>query len=165
MKKRTTAAPPQAPLAEPLKPALAAGTGGPVKKKSRAGRKKERMQISVRIDQALMDLAYREIERRAKDKIRITDLLERGLLLALREIGATEPITAQARLLLNDAGVDFQRRIVKLYALEHFPKARSLSVCEEKYRAITLEAVDSVDKWVDYQSALQAGGSASAREA
>lgn len=164
MKKRITAPAPHPPPAE-TKPALLAGAGVPAKKKSRAGRKKERMQISVRIDQAVMDLAYQTIERRKDDKLRITDLLERGLVLALREIETMQPVASQARLLLNDAGVDFQRRIVKLYALEHFPKARPLSVCEAKYRAITLEAVDSVDQWTDYQNALRAGALTEAAEA
>lgn len=163
MKKRTTASPPPAPPAEPLKPALVAGPGGPVKKKGRAGRKKERMQISVRIDQALMDLAYREIERRVKDKIRITDLLERGLLLALREIGATDPVASQARLLLNDAGVNFQRRIVRFHKLDVLFSQIPLSAVESKYRDAVLTGVDSVDEWP--ANALLPGPSAAAVEA
>lgn len=159
MKQTKTLAPPR--LAEgkqPTQPQPIAVEKPVRKKKSRAGRKKERMQISVRIDQVLMDLAHDAIASRPKDKIRITDLLERGLQMALRDLGRTDPVTSQARLLLNDAGVEFSRWILQGYALKHFPtklKTYPLSPSEQQICDSVERMFEGVSQWPHYQERYQ----------
>jgi hypothetical protein len=68
----------------------------------RGGFKKEKTQISVRIDQAVMDLAYELIEEE-KGLIRITELIERGIVLAMRERKKLIPLDRQTRFLVSEA--------------------------------------------------------------
>lgn len=105
MKNKTTA-PSVAPAAVsgtvPAKPLV---TGVPSKKKrikgrGRVGRRKEKTQISVRIDKAVMDLAYEHI---GSSKDRITDFIERGLILAMQEKFRLPPICSQVRFLATHA--------------------------------------------------------------
>ena len=117
------------------------------RKKRKAGRKKERMQISVRIDRTVMDLAYQEIKRTG---VHISDLLERGLLLSLRENQVAPAPFATARILLYDRGVDFARRCASMAALEIFNRVRPLTLTERFFRDLHLETIDAVRQWEGY---------------
>jgi hypothetical protein len=117
------------------------------RKKRKAGRKKERTQISVRIDRAVMDLAYQEIKRTG---VHISDLLERGLLLSLRENQVAPAPFATARILLYDRGVDFARRCASMAALEAFEQARPLTLTERFFRDLHLDTIDAVREWEGY---------------
>jgi hypothetical protein len=151
MKKIKTAS-----VAPPPDVKSAAKSTGPTKKvKSRRGRKKERTQISVRIDKALMDLAYRNIETTG---MRITDLVERGLLLAIRELGCIEPLAHHARLILHDEGVEFSRFILNANAILRFPEVRKLSAAEEESREFFVTLAARVREWPDVNRVLSLMG-------
>ena len=82
----------------------------PAVKKSRykplGGRKKkERQQISVRIDKQVMELLYTLAEKKGQ---RITDVLEYGGMLAVKEGLAESMVTEQARFLVAMASPDEQ---------------------------------------------------------
>jgi len=141
------------PAASSVAPPPDVKSAGPAKKvkRRRAGRKKERTQISVRIDKALMDLAYRNIETTG---MRITDLVERGLLLAIRELGCLEPLAHHARLILHDEGVEFSRFILNANIILRFPEVRKLSVLEEDAREFFVEIAARAKEWPDAQRVL-----------
>lgn len=101
------------------------------KPKSKRGRKKERAQISIRIDKVVMDIAYRVIKGTA---MRITDLVERGLILAVREIGDLTPLSHHARLILHDEGVEFSRLILNVNIWRRLPEVRELTPLEKLQR-------------------------------
>jgi hypothetical protein len=73
------------------------------KAKGKRGRKKEKTQISVRIDKAVMDLAYAHI---GTSKQRITDYLERGIILAMQQDLKMPPIASQVRFMVSHAKRD-----------------------------------------------------------
>lgn len=116
------------------------------KVQKRRGRKQERKQISVRIDKVVMDLAHKQIERAG---MRITDLIERGLMLALRELGDTTPIHHHARLILHDEGVEFSRFVMDANILLRFPEVRKLSALEKVTREHILAIVKDMRTWPD----------------
>lgn len=67
----------------------------------RTGPAKEKTQITVRIDQQLMASVYAQIK---EDNVRITDMIERGLVLALGEARHQLPAwTKQIRFVLANA--------------------------------------------------------------
>lgn len=143
-KKLKLKTPPPGPVLPPpeVKPVAASAIAKKVK--SRRGRKKERTQISVRIDKTLMDIAHTQIESTG---MRITDLIERGVLLALREIGVTHPMTHNARLILHDEGVDLSRQIMNFNMLRRFPEVRSLSITEHVLRQCVLDTTAAIAQW------------------
>ena len=83
--------------------------GGEAKprQRQRRGPLKEKVQVTVRIDQQLMGAAY---VRMKKDNIRITDIIERGIYLALKEADHDVPeFTKQVRFVLANATREQQR--------------------------------------------------------
>ena len=131
--------------------------GGPAGKKTtrRRGRKKERTQISVRIDKTVMDIAYQKLEGTS---MRITDLLERGLLLAVRELGCDIPLFHHARLILRDEGVEFSRFIVDAHIILRFPEVRKLSAAENAWRTSLMEVVAGAKEWPNAREVLNLMG-------
>jgi hypothetical protein len=131
----------------PLVAAVAPQSAKPAAAKKipkRPGRKKERTQISVRIDRAVMDIAHRQIEPIG---MRITDLIERGIILAIRELGNKTRFNHNARLILNDEGVDFSRFIMNANILLRFPEVRALSASETLVRRIFIDACLLANTW------------------
>jgi hypothetical protein len=125
-----------------VKPAALAAIAKKIK--SRRGRKKERTQISVRLDKTLMDIAHIQVENTG---MRITDLIERGVLLALREMGVTDPLAHHARLILHDEGVEFSRLVLNVNTLRRFPEIRKLSLTENAWRECVLDTVAKIQEW------------------
>jgi hypothetical protein len=89
----------------------------------RRGRKKEKTQISVRIDKAVMDLAYRHI---GNNKLRITDFMERGLILAMQEALKLTQIASQVRFMVLHATRDSLEMVEALLALIAIPQVAEL---------------------------------------
>lgn len=138
------------------KPKAAVLGKAPKKGKSRGGRPKERVQISVRIDRMVMDLVRAYLER--NKKAHITDLLERGALLALREAEKLEPEFMNARIALNDVGVELARDVTDLWAMRYLAERKALRPEEAAIREISLiglKAVRSVREWGGYMEALR----------
>lgn len=136
------------------KKAKAGVLGKPPKKgKSRGGRPKERVQISVRIDRMVMDLVRAYLDR--NKKAHITDLLERGALLALREAEKLQPEFMNARIALNDVGVELARDVTDLWALRYLAEHRELTPLEEAHREFHLKTLKSVKDWPGYAEALR----------
>jgi uncharacterized protein (DUF4415 family) len=131
----SASSPPEKAAAPPpdIKPVAAkVGVKKGVKKTKRRGRKKERTQISVRIDKTVMEIAHRQMEGTG---MRITDLIERGLLLAIREMGDLDPVVHHLRLILHDEGVEFSRFMLNARAWRRLPEIhRSLSPLEKLAR-------------------------------
>ena len=115
------------------------------------GRKKERTQISARIDYAVMDIAQDAIRG---TETRITDMMERGLVLALRELGCTVPVSHHARLFFRDEGPAFAQLIVDLNTLRRLPEVRPLSAAEEAVRNFLMGIIASARQWPDADKVL-----------
>jgi len=121
-------------------------------KKSRRGRKKEKVQISVRIDKTIMDLAYDHIKTSGR---RITDMLERGLLLDMREQGQAPVVPAKVRYVVENIGVESQRRMLRVAVLDRMPEVRELTPLEQCFRAFYLTGLDTIESWPGYEKALE----------
>src|SRR5215471_4637795 len=113
------------------------------KKKSRRGRPQEKVQISVRIDKAIMDVAYEHIKTTGR---RITDMLERGLLLVMREeaTGQTRAVPQKMRYLFEHLPVELQKHLVKESGLWIFPEVRDLTRLEDCFRSWHLAGVAEI---------------------
>ena len=120
------------------------------KKKSRRGRKKEKVQISVRIDKAVMDVAYDYIKRTGR---RITDLLERGLLLAMREQGQTV-VPAKVRFVVEHMEAELQRLVLEVAAVDRMVKSRELNPTEQFVDGYFRFALDLMKTWPGYAEAV-----------
>jgi len=143
------------------KPLVAVRAG---KKNNKRGRKKERTQISVRIDKMVMDIAHKQIEHTG---MRITDLIERGLLLAVREMGSDDPVYHHARLILRDEGVEFSRFILDANIIRRMIEVRKLSAGEEASREFLIALVHGARRWPSAESVLllMGAGASIAKEA
>jgi hypothetical protein len=111
-------------------------------KKKRSGRPRTHVQISARLDSAVMGLALQAIKR--DPTLRMSDLLNRAMLLALRELGVDASIS-DPRLLLNDFSPKTLKRILNLAAWEDLPKVRALTPKEDVYRRFILDSIDAED--------------------
>jgi hypothetical protein len=130
--------------------------GAKLKTKGRRGRKKERTQISVRIDTTVMTLACRQIEGTG---MRMTDFIERGMLLAARELGDLgNSAYRPARLVLHDEGVEFCRLVMNINAIRRLPEVRKLSLTENMVRSLLLEAVKEATSWPGFDEAMSLMG-------
>lgn len=90
-----------------------APVGGEVRE-HRTGPVKEKTQITVRIDKQLMAEVYAQIK---EDNSRITDIIEQGLMLALRQLRHEMPAwTKQVRFVLANATQE-QVRIIRGLAI------------------------------------------------
>lgn len=127
----------------------------PKKAKSRGGRPKERVQVSVRIDRMVMDLLRSYLDRNKKEHI--TDLLERGALLALREAERLKihPEFINARVALNDVGVELARDVTDMWALRYLAEHRELTPLEACHREFHVKTLRSVREWPGYAEALR----------
>ena len=123
------------------------------KRKSRGGRPKERVQVSVRIDRMVMDLVRAYLDR--NKKAHITDLLERGALLALREAEKLAPEYIHARIALNDGGADMARDVTDMWAMRYIAEHRALTALEACHREFHLRTLKSVRDWAGYAEALR----------
>ena len=144
-------------IARPERNAIAHGAKKP---KSKRGRKKERTQISVRLDTTVMALAHKHLTA----GMRITELLERGLLLALRELGDVDPIHHHLRLVLHDQGVKSSRFMMDANVLLNFPEVRVLSLAENSLREHMLDTISNMPRWMDYGKVLSFVGTPHDRE-
>jgi len=124
------------------------------KVKSPRGPKKEKTQISVRIDKIVMDLAYELIEEK-KGRIRITDLLERGLMLAMHEERKSTTLARQARFVVAEANAKQQHRMMKIVGLDLLPRQRPLTPLETVLREFFLTGLDTVDTWEGYPECFE----------
>src|SRR6516165_2884459 len=124
----------------------------PAPAKNRRGRKQEKKQISVRIDKAVMDLAYVSMKQ---DGERITDLLERGLVLALAEKTRIPVLTSQLRFIVQKLSIERQRRVKRMLALDVMAEVRELEPLERLFREFQLATIDQVESWPGYQEALE----------
>jgi len=126
-------------------------TSSKSKKAGKRGRPKEKVQISVRINEDVMSDAYDHIRETGH---RITDLLERGLVLAMREERHMSETASRARFVWEHVGVATQRRMVRVAVLERLPEVRDLSALEECCRLFHLTGIDAVEEWPGYEKGL-----------
>lgn len=104
----------------------------------RHGPRKEKVQISVRLSKAYMDLAYAHIER---TNTRITDLLERGLALAMAEEVKMPEITQHVRFLVANTTTEQQGVIRDVLVWLAIPEVSGcpLTVTDQYVRASILQ--------------------------
>ena len=123
--------------------------------KNKGGRPKERVQLSVRFDRIVADMIFRYLERHPGD--RMTDILERGALLALneREELNREPVYINARMHLNDLGVDAARDVTSVCLMRYFPEVRPLTQLEKEIRDFYLKIVNVPHQWPDSELVLR----------
>lgn len=117
------------------------------------GPKKEKVQISVRISKAYMDLAYAHIER---TNTRITDLLERGLALAMAEEVNMPKLTQNVRFLVANTTTEQQRVIrnaLVWLAIPELPDCQ-LTPFEELTRLLFLQAAELAERLERHDEAL-----------
>jgi hypothetical protein len=125
------------------------------RKKSPRGRKKEKVQISVRIDKTILDLTYDHIKASGR---RITDMLERGLLLAMREEGMEPMAAPKLRFVVEHMGADLQRHVLRAAALERLVESRELTPLERFVADWYGLAAGQMETWPGYQEAVESLG-------
>jgi hypothetical protein len=123
------------------------------KKGSRGGRPKERVQVSVRFDRVVMDLLRDYLDR--NKKAHITDLLERGALLAVREAERLKPEYINALVSLNDVGVELARDVTKMWKMRYLAAHRELTPVEACLREVVISGLASVNDWPGSEEALR----------
>lgn len=79
------------------------------KGKGPRGRKPEKVQISVRIDKAFMDLAYGYARER---ELHITDIIERGIVYVLQGAKVEMPQTQHLRFLVGELSPAQERLLI-----------------------------------------------------
>ena len=121
------------------------------KKKSRRGRKKEKVQISVRIDKAVMDVAYEYMKRTGR---RITDILERGVLLVMQEEGQASAVPIKLRFVVEHMDAELQRLVLEVAAVDRMVKGRELNPNEQFVAGYVRYAVELMRTWPGYAEAL-----------
>jgi len=125
------------------------------RKKSPRGRKKEKVQISVRIDETILGLAYDHIKASGR---RITDMLERGLLLVMREEGMKPMAVTKLRFVVEHMGADLQRHVLRAAALERLVESRELTPLERFVADWYGFAAGQMETWPGYQEAVESLG-------
>lgn len=136
-----------------MKPRKGSPQSAPVKLKR--GRKKEKVQISVRIDQAVMARAYQRIKRTGE---RITDLMERGMMLAMREDESLPLEAMRGRFLMAQAKAEEQRSLERHFAMLRFGQVRPLSANERHIQEVALKSIAQCERWDGYEDALATYG-------
>jgi hypothetical protein len=124
----------------------------PKNKPVRRGPRKEKVQISVRISKAYMDLAYAHIKR---TNTRITDILERGLVLAMSEENRLAPIASEVRFLVANTTREQQRVLRNALAWLAIPEVQELSPSEAFTRRLFLESTDLASSLAQYDKAIE----------
>jgi hypothetical protein len=137
------------------KPRGEAGTGP---EKPRRGRPKRKTQISVRIDQNVLAQTYEFIGRTG---YRITDMLERGLVMVMKAEGETPAISSEVRFLIGRATAERQYLMQHLLALLALPECRGLSRFEQATRTYLVEYLRLLPTDDSYEAALRTYGARS----
>jgi len=125
-----------------------------MKAKGKRGRKKEKVQISVRIDKTIMDLARGHLDRNPAE--RITELIERGMLLAMRE-QSSEPDDVRApRLIFQEMSVERRRRATRVFILDCLPEVTvpAPTSAERCLLALHSNVVDSLEHFTGFNAAV-----------
>ena len=129
-----------------------------IEKKARKpsrGRPKSKTQISVRIDQELMEQAYAYIRQTG---LRLTDMIERGLHMVLEAEGQA-PLTAvtNPRILISRASEEDGRFVKDLLFWIHYAKytPRVLSNLEILHRQHLLETLRLVRGGQGYEEVMR----------
>lgn len=110
------------------------------KAKGPRGRKQEKIQISVRIDKAHMDLAYDFVKER---ELHITDVIERGIVYVLRNEKYETPQTRNMRFLIGEISPVQERKLRKYL---RYIACTELSELERRTREFVEELVDLFDQ-------------------
>jgi len=110
------------------------------------GPKKEKCQISVRVAMEVMDAAYEHMRRTG---CRITDLIERGMILAIEQDLQLPHAAQQVRFLLPNATIDGQRRVTALLATLAAADIHGLSPAAREWRNTTVHNLDVAKEVLD----------------
>jgi hypothetical protein len=100
------------------------------KRKGSRGRKREKEQLSVRLDAATLRLAKAFAQDRS---LKITDVIEHGVLLEVTQGLKEIPITTQARFFLQHVPAELQRLTLSFWSFLRIPEAE-LSEIEWRIR-------------------------------
>jgi hypothetical protein len=119
--------------------------------KPRRGRPKHKTQISVRIDQNVLAQTYEFIGRTG---YRITDMLERGLVMVMKAEGETPAISSDVRFLIGRATAERQHLMQHLLALLALPECRGLSRFEQATLTYLVEYLRLLPMDDCYEAAL-----------
>jgi len=136
MKKTTASKVPPGPEA----PAVATRRHGP---------EKEKTQVTVRLDKKLMDRTYAEIK---SGNLRITDVIEQGLVLALKEMDQDLPrVAIQVRFLVANTTKAQQVQLRRFLAFLVMQEVRTLSEAERRIRDFVLGYLESIEQdWPEF---------------
>lgn len=111
----------------------------------RHGPLKEKEQITLRLDKELMSRARAQME---ETHTRLTDLIERGLELALKEVDQDLPaITTKVRFLVNNTTKAQQLWLRRFLAFLVMDQVCELSTTDLIFRRFMLEYLESLETW------------------
>jgi hypothetical protein len=119
-------------------------------RKPKSGPQATKFQLSVRIDRTLMEEAQAYIERTGDH---ITDMLETGLQMFLKEKAGTALVPLQLRFIVQNMSLEAQRRCINHLVREIFPHYRQLTPFETRQRQRIIEDDEAMPEWPDYAGA------------
>ncbi|HEX4593986.1 MAG TPA: hypothetical protein VH157_06910 [Bryobacteraceae bacterium] len=123
-----------------------------VKARDPRGRKKVKSQISVRIEQSYLDMAYAHAKATGE---RITDILERGIVKLVAEEMNEDRVARFARFLVLYATPEEQSVVISVLGYLRMPKMVFTTVFNEIYRDSLLKVLEEARKHPAFEEALR----------
>lgn len=112
----------------------------------KTGPEKEKAQITVRIDQKLMQVVDRMM---TQSNMRITDMVERGLLLAMEEEYRVPLLASQVRFLFMNTTRAQQEILRRCLTFLRVDEVRPPTPIDNSIRRFIGEYFESMDRWGD----------------
>jgi len=113
-------------------------------KERRHGPQKEKVQLTLRIDRDLMEQAYAMIKDTNQ---RITDVVERGLVLAMQEEDALPKVMSKVRFLVANCTKEQQEKVLLFLSFLILEKIAPLTPVERLVHRQILEYLPLLQKW------------------
>lgn len=121
--------------------------GAPLERNRQHGPQKEKTQITVRIDTELMNRAYAQIK---KDNARITDVIEEGLILALKQRDQDmPPLTNRVRFVVANTTKTQQEQIEGFLIFLVMDDLEKLSPPDTLLRTLILDYLELIKRVPD----------------